>query len=240
MYLDNRSDLSPFITHLTRDTPYGTAKQKLTSILENHKILVGRPFGMAVDQIRKTGTEQIKQKNLDSQRCVCFTEIPLENIKNILGLSNNEQWQFKNYGIAVTRNSARKQGANPVWYLDMTRKNESLTTPVEKLIEESLRNPDDFCSSHIAAITPFIEPMFIHSEGSKKEVWWEREWRSTSPLFLLTKICVLCPEAEIENFKKVCAGSRIESVCFIDPLWPKNRIDNEIFNLFDYEDLFKI
>ena len=56
-----------------------------------------------------------------SQRVVCFTETPLEQIAMMLEDEPGRSVHFEPYGFLVTKPVARKTGCQPVWYTDHTR-----------------------------------------------------------------------------------------------------------------------
>lgn len=220
--LARRSDLSTFLVHLTRTTDDMDADDKLESILKGQKLEARNAFGPAVPRL-----EKVKQ-SVDSQKCVCFTETPLEHVSLLLGKIDNRNCDFKPYGVAITRKQGRKEGVNPVWYTDMTVGHDWICHHhIEPLIDEAI-NSGRFDKSHVAAISPFIEQMGsgkseFSEKGYKKEFWWEREWRKVGNFRLPTHLIVLCPEDEIRRFRTV-VDNLDKDDCFIrprfiDPRW---------------------
>jgi hypothetical protein len=67
-----RTDLSTFLVHLTRDQPGVVAGSALRSILTTGQIEARSVFGSARTRLEEQGCAPM------SQRCVCFTETPLE------------------------------------------------------------------------------------------------------------------------------------------------------------------
>jgi Protein of unknown function (DUF2743). len=142
--LARRSDLSTFIVHLTRDYNDHNAKENLKSIIRSWVIEARSPYGSA------------KDKNVDSQKCVCFTETPLEHIHLLIKKIKGRSYEFKPYGVAITKKLARKNKVNPVWYVEATDKQSSLMRSINELIQKT---NGTFDSSTISKITPFIEQM---------------------------------------------------------------------------------
>lgn len=105
--ISRRSDLSTFAVHLTRDTSGGSARDALLSILCQGMIEARSPLGQAVTKLRKANI------SLSSQNCVCFTETPLEHLSLLTQPIDGRDFQFKPYGIAITRVVARRRKANP-------------------------------------------------------------------------------------------------------------------------------
>jgi hypothetical protein len=70
---------------------------------------------------------------------------------------------------------------------------------------------------------PFIEQMGTFPGGSRKEFWWEREWRRVGHYALPDRVIGLCPESEIDDFRRSTAN-RVTEYAFIDPRWGLERI----------------
>lgn len=190
-----RSDLSTFVVHLTRNGDDQSAREKLKSILQCGRIKAKSMFAHAKNTLEEYNLD------CDSQKCVCFTETPLEYTYLLLEEIDYRQVEFKPYGIAVTKRLARENGVNPVWYLDITPGHDWLTKPVNVLINEAL-DSGDFEDAPIAKLTPFIEQMGTQESKYRKEFWWEREWRKQGDFKLPNHFVVLCPESDHKEFKK--------------------------------------
>jgi len=229
--LRRRTDLSTFVIHWTRQGSDGkTALENLGSILQQRTLLARTPMGVATGpsgplqkavDARKL-TEKEHKNALDSQRVVCFTEAPLEQAWSFVCTISGRQNQLEPFGLAFTKSKARRLGVNPVWYVDMTpaRGHYWLTNRVGELVEQAARE-GSFASKPIASIAPFVEGMGTWREGSRKEFWWEREWRHRGNLqFSLEDIAVVfCPEEhrrELASHVK-CDSSR--TLPIIDPAW---------------------
>jgi len=104
---------------------------------------------------------------------------------------NNRRIQFNGYGIAFTKTFARRRGANPVWYLDITPGHDWLTGPIQELRDQAVQaatppggavEAELLAAAPILRLTPFIEQMGPTRDGGHKEFWWEREWRRVGDL----------------------------------------------------------
>jgi len=113
--LHRRSDLSTFIVHFTRDGADSSAHDNLMSILRRQRLQAQNPFGMAKDLAQQCPAV------VNRQRTVCFTETPLEHAWMMCQDIESRDVRFTGHGLAFTRTFARRAGANPVWYLDMTK-----------------------------------------------------------------------------------------------------------------------
>ncbi|MDU0299845.1 hypothetical protein [Streptomyces sp. PAL114] len=116
---------------------------------------------MAADLARKYETIA------ETQRTVCFTETPLEHAWMMSEKIPSRRIRFNGYGLAFTRTLARRRGANPVWYLDITPGHDWLTVPINNMVEEAkgvAGDPaeggvDAAATADILRLTPFIEQM---------------------------------------------------------------------------------
>jgi hypothetical protein len=217
--LYRRSDLSTFVVHLTRDEEHKSAKDKLKSITRDWTIRAKSPFGAAVK------TLNAKQMSTNSQECVCFTETPLEYIHLMTAEIIERDYTFKNYGIAMTKKMARKNGVNPVWYTDITPGHDWLMKPINALIDEAVKS-GNFCDSEIAKITPFIEQMGDNrpTGGDLKEFWWEREWRHAGDFELPNHVITICPEDDFSEFEDLVQEQQGFKPKCINPNWGLEKI----------------
>lgn len=238
--LARRSDLSTFLVHLTRSDGGQSASDRLKGILRDQKILARNAFGMAAAELQK------RQLPDDHQKAVCFTETPLQNVNLLAEKIEGRDCQFEPYGIAIARRQARRSGANPVWYLDITPGHEWLTNPVNILIMEAIEK-GDFSKQPIAKLTPYLEQMGSRPAGNdpwdrgyRKEFWWEREWRHVGDFSLPPRYIVLCPSADIAEIKAVIDGllpiDEPDKVSYIDPRWSLEMIIGRLAGL-GFDDL---
>jgi len=133
------------------------------------------------------------------------------------------QSELEPYGLAFTKARARELGLNPVWYIDQTQTGRDwLTNRIKNLINQA-RASGEFATSDIAALTPFFEHMqpAYKGGGTRKEFWWEREWRYVGNFtFELSDVALgLCPDDGVEHFEKLTR----DEVRFIDPRWSIER-----------------
>jgi hypothetical protein len=95
---------------------------------------------------------------------------------------------------------ARRNGANPVWYVDMTPGHDwQQARALDALRDEACGG---FADRPAARLFPFCEPMGAWPSG-QREFWWEREWRKIGDYRLAEDEIAfwLCPEDEIESFE---------------------------------------
>lgn len=206
-----RTDLGTFLVHLTRGTLVAVARQNLRQILSDGQIEARSSFGPAVRKL------EAAHLPTDSQRCVCFTETPLEHTHLLLEDIVARDIRLAPYGIAIPKKLGRSKGVNPVWYQDITPGHRWLTQPVDALIEAAIAD-HSFAGSPIEEIAPFIEQMGTQRGGYRKEFWWEREWRMRGNFALPDRVIVLCPENEIPDFTRLVRELG-RHASFVDPTW---------------------
>jgi hypothetical protein len=229
--LAQRSDLSAFVVHLTRDHPQADAKQNLRSIIQQRVLRAGEPKGWATWE-----RFQLPNEVLESQRVVCFSETPLEYARALFEDIAGRTVQLKPYGLALPRMVARWMGVSPVWYVDMSRapgqwRDWHVKNALNELVAEATEN---FAASPIARLTPFIEGMGSWPNPDNggvrvREFSWEREWRHVGDLNLepwWDKILWLCPEVEIPELVE-----RLGHRHCIDPSWSLERIIGHLMGL---------
>ena len=220
--LSRRSDLSTFLVHFTRDFHRKSAKRNLKRILRTATLEARSAFGPAKDLSRK--------KDRDSQRCVSFSEVPLEHLSCLTCEIPGRRIRLSSFGLAFTKMRAREKGANPVWYMDITPGHDFLTKSLDKMIEaEQCRGV--FRDSHLSKICPFIEQMGTgvrRSDGHRyqKEFWWEREWRHVGNFRFFTSDLAFgfAPERYVEEFEELMHRPNHRSVRFLDPNWSAERM----------------
>jgi hypothetical protein len=204
--------LSTFIAHFTRDQGATKAKDNLVNILKYGRIQARSVYGMASDLAAEV------PEIAETQRVVCFTETPLEHAWMMNRPIEDRQISLTGFGLAFTKTFARKHSVNPVWYLDITpggpgRPRNWLTNPINTLVEQAKDQAwddeldegdiDRLAEAPILRLTPFIEQMGPTKE-SKKEFWWEREWRCVGDLLFAPEdvVVVFAPEDEHDGVKQ--------------------------------------
>jgi hypothetical protein len=217
--ISRRTDLGTFLVHLTRGD---NARANLESMLRSQAIEARSPFGAAFRALNDAGLAT------DSQKCVCFTETPLEHGHLLLQEIEGRRLEFAPYGVALPKKVGRQRGVNPVWYVDITPGHEWLMNPINDLVMTEIRE-SGFEGSSIEQIAPFIEQMGTRNEGGpsdyRKEFWWEREWRHRGNIYLPNRLIVLCPEDEIEHFRDVVDGDEMcPKAAYMDPRWGLEQI----------------
>lgn len=239
--LHRRTDLSTFLVHLSRTSNGVAARDRLLSILGSRQITAGGPFGMGAELASR------HESIAHTQRVVCFTETPLEHVWMQCREVEGRQMKFEPYGLAVTRTWGRINGANPVMYIDITPTGRDwLTNPINALIDTAesgqqvVRQGDRWIvpaleHSPILMLLPFFEQMG-KPKDTRKEFWWEREWRKVGDLSFTWSdlVAVFVPDSDHAAFRSALAHRMAsqdpppppgwEQLSIIDPRWGLERI----------------
>jgi hypothetical protein len=207
--LHRRTDLSTFVVHLTRARSAAewqqeqSAKDCLYSIATDGRIRALKAHGWAKEQ------DDPNDPNAQSQRVVCFSETPLEHINSLVVPIAQRKVPLAEWGLVITKMVARQAGVNPIWYVDMTTAQYAqweISLAVDALKVQALAWPAGFHAHPAAKIFPFFEVMGTWRNvqpPSRKEFWWEREWRMRGDYFFgLDQIAFwIVPEAEQTGFQ---------------------------------------
>jgi hypothetical protein len=228
--LHRRTDLSTFVVHLTKDTDDGrTAKQNLQSILSARTIEARTAMGWLGGVERGDAVPEVEREGM---KVVCFSETPLEHAYSLMADIVDRDVKLSSYGIGFTKVAARLNGANPVWYVDMSvGRTWELATALDELRGRAVAS--GFASHPASKILPFIEAMYTGTP--RKEFWWEREWRSLGN-FTFQRYHVallLVPEADFGDFESL-------RYALVDPSWSLERmiahladVDPDLTSTFD-------
>jgi hypothetical protein len=211
--LNRRADLSTFLVHLTKgDDP----KASLISILSDYRIKATTAMGWAKLEATSLGPDAEA-----SQKVVCFSETPLDQIYSMYAEIARRQVRLKPYGLAFTKMVARGKGTNPVWYVDMTPGYTwAICASLNAMRTDACSSDESAFIDHPASsIFPFAEPMGTWNGRSQHEFWWEREWRHKDDFWFGEHeiALVLAPEAEHGDFEDLIPGK------VIDPNWSLER-----------------
>ena len=145
-------DMSEYVVHFTKD-PEGTGDgyRTMLSILSQGQLNPGGPFGVAAAHDFLG----------DSQKSVCMSEIPLDQLRRVV--DNRSE-----YGIAFKQSFLIANGGARVWYINVPS---PLAESWRAVVTEQAAQEDP--GAHIWAMTPFVH---VASEWFS-QYEWEREWR---------------------------------------------------------------
>lgn len=216
--LNFRTDISPFLVHLTRSrNPGQTARDNLTSILGQQLLACGSTlvsdarFGVYTDGL----SDDLKRRLFCA---ICFTETPVSEIHNLLEIAYRHV-RLEPYGLVFLKDRLESRGVSPVVYLNNVRGDKD---PVFQALC-SLRTTHAAAAAELLPLVSVFglkiqPPGAPNRPPGEVDFRWEREWRLPyikAPLeFNSDDVFVgLCPHGEIPQFEALLAG-----VGFIDPV----------------------
>ncbi|MBB3813651.1 hypothetical protein FHY13_001998 [Xanthomonas arboricola] len=209
-----RTDISPFLAHLTKTAGDTSAENVLRVILDSGQLLAG---GSEVSDIKYGGNnlQMSAEQRKSFFGAVCLTETPLSEVYCLLDLASR-RINLEPYGLLFVKEKIRNKGASPVYYLNNYPEDKytiaqalfSLTATHEAAAKEILP---------LFSVTgPFLAPPGQIRQG-KQEFSWEREWRypaSKGPLaFEQNDVFIgLCPADRIAAMERAYPWLK-----FVDP-----------------------
>ena len=223
--LAERSDLSPFLFHLTRDGSWASyqnfetldgktlhtlnAKSSLEAILQASKIEARAGYGFFYHMVPWRGANPQSNVRRDWLRAVCFTETPLDDVWLQVQKLPQRALQFRPYGLAFREDVIRAAGGNPLLYINSR---DSAITAATKAIANS---PSCAAMKPLLPLFESFGPPVHKARDVEIDFRWEREWRVPRDFsFQHQEVAFgLCPEAEIAHFEGIVGGA----FPFVDP-----------------------
>jgi Putative abortive phage resistance protein AbiGi, antitoxin len=207
-------DMSDFVVHFTKDHGGKGAYDNSLSILYEGRIRARNTFG-AARSIVGLGA---------SQKCVCFSEVPLGQLQRLVD-------RCSLYGIGFEKEVVASQGGAPVWYLEKDTPVANAFVDLRRKSRAGGLDPDD----PIWRLTPFVD-MPGEYNGSPYRFEWERQWRVAGDFRFSTDdvAFLLIPDdlhvAARDFFVQVERdNSGPAYFCpFLDPTWGEDEIEGEL------------
>lgn len=228
----NRDDFSRFLVHLTRDYDDEIALDNLVNIIKTRLIEARNHHCLFKYDFDKLGfTNKLK----NSFNTVCFTEVPLNQIKNITA-DIKRQIKLKPYGLVFWKENLFDMGASPAVYIN------SIGTQLKKYLLEDFRKNFEDISRYKDLI---VEKSEFHKEliqyyslinivEPKHDFMWEREWRYNGDFkFKIVDLVGIIAE-DSKAFSKKCE-EKIKSQTILNDLKKVPIISPE----WGYEELFE-
>ncbi|MGM0332017.1 hypothetical protein [Enterococcus sp. AZ050] len=213
--LTDRTDISKFLTHLTRNTRDATAKENLISILNDKRINASSYCCMFNKELSKLSEEYQKEFSV-----TCFTETPLDRLKVVVKTLEHNNRRFEPYGLIFMKDTQCLEsgfGINPVIYI--RQKNTSLT----KSFWDQFNNWKD--SPNENASFPTFGCLVNHV-SSENDFQWQREWRMKGDYHFDYNhiVAVIAPQEEHTAIKEFCTFESANKLTFIDSEWNTEEI----------------
>jgi hypothetical protein len=220
--LNFRTDISPFLVHLTKPKPRPfphrdrPAHYILEKILEERSLVAGQTsvsdarFGMYTADL-----------NDDERRelfgAICFTETPISEIHNLLEIEGRAV-DLSPYGLVFLKEQLQSRGVSPVLYFNNFAGDKD---PIFQALCGLVETDRDAALEVLPLMSVFGER--VRAPGAQQvppgivDFRWEREWRRPSargPLeFDEEDIFIgLCAHKHIDRFEAV-----LPEIGFIDP-----------------------
>lgn len=220
--LQFRSDFSPFLVHLTRQSENSgnPASEIFKLILESEKLIAGDdPVSLASFGIKYQELKDNREKNRNYFNAVCLTETPLNEIHCLLDIRGRKV-QLEPYGLVFLRDSLEKKGVSPVIYLNNHLNDK---TCVIRGLCKLIDSDESVAKEILPLISVFGNQVLPYSNSLDQDpkgsidFRWEREWRYPAVKGVLSfdseDIFIgLCPHDEIDQFEKI-----YPKIKFMDP-----------------------
>ncbi|MDL2324541.1 hypothetical protein LJC61_05255 [Ruminococcaceae bacterium OttesenSCG-928-A16] len=218
--LSERTDLSNFLVHLTRDSPESSAKESLISILNAQKIEARNHHCLFKKSLEK--------EPLDFQKkfyVTCYTETPLDKIKHLTKKIENRNKKFQPYGLVFIKSNQKKSekgsenAPNPVFYA-MGNNGfliRALFSEFDQYLEDFENgNPNNF--NLIGSLVNIV--------NENHNFQWEREWRTVGDYeFLIPELAaVIAPSSEHSDIRSKVNYYFADAITFIDIDWNMEQI----------------
>lgn len=210
------TDMSEFVVHFTKATAR-PADSDNTPYLQHLGILWD---GQLTPSEKRWGAARDDEQLGDSQRAVCFSEVPLPFTARIADRRGSS------YGLGFTQEFVRRQGAARVWYLD---EDEAAASDFAELMQ--IHRADFDAEDPLWKLTPLVVQPY-----ERYRFEWEREWRLPGPRglhFTMEDIAFLfIPEGLHESARQFFDGyadtGPIPRCPFIDPHWDEATIESAL------------
>ena len=210
-----RSDISPFLVHLTRDNEDISAKEVLHTIIREKQLKSGKnPVSDARFGRRISDDERLKYFG-----AVCFTETPLNEVHCLFNIAYR-QINLKPYGLVFLKHKLKEKGVSPVLYIN-NEEGDKLDC-IKALCSLIETHPEE-AQQILPLISVFGKKFYPINNEDRVDFLWEREWRypySRGPFQINADdvFIGLCPHEEINEFEKLFGEIFSEKVPFIDPM----------------------
>lgn len=216
--LSNRTDISDFIIHLTRDNEGKTAEENLTNILNEMKVEARAHHCLFNGSLNKQ-SDVIRKK----YHVACFTETPIHKLQDIFNIKNKQK-DFKPYGIIFSKDSLKDyeecgmedlaNHPNPVFYA--SGDNKALVKSLYQQYDKWLDDQNNSIENNF-----HVFGSLVNLVNDKHNFIWEREWRTVGDYkFIIPDIiAVIAPESQHDNIRNNVYYEFSEAITFIDISW---------------------
>jgi hypothetical protein len=165
----------------------------------------------------------------ETQRVVCFSEIPLDMLDRLIDRRSL-------YGVGFTKEFLVAKGGAPLWYLDKEGEQAPIIrAQIDQRVAAGVDADDPFWR-----LTPFIDNPGNYA-GRPYRFEWEREWRVIGDMrFHQDDVAFLfLPEEDHDPARQFFVDADIANagpayLCpYVDPRWEMERIQDALKNVPD-------
>ena len=225
----SRDDYSRFLVHLTRDYDGSTACANLISILNDKAIHARNPHCLFQGKMKQYDFSDGLKRRFYS---VCFSEVPLHQIRYISGNIAGRRIKLRPYGLVFWKDELLDKGANPAVYINA--KGTDLKRYLLRRFDDDFSNIKTVGSlkkdtDYYAEIIQYYCLINIISE--RHDFAWEREWRYQGDFeFSFTDIAAVVaqnPKDFLKVAKKTLSHDDMEKLrrtAIIDPRWSYEQV----------------
>jgi len=213
--LQFRTDISPFLVHLTRKQNGMSANEVLRKIIHEMKLKQsGKKISDACFGINDRQLESSEGQNLFS--AICFSETPLNEIHSLLDIKGRNV-ELESYGLVFLKKQLAEKNVSPVLYINNeTGDKDNVFQVLGSLAKEHLQEAK-YILPLIAVFGQKVTAANATKQNGKVDFSWEREWRypHIHGDFDFNKEDVfigLCPDNEITEFESI-----FSPIKFVDP-----------------------
>lgn len=211
-----RSDLSPFLVHLTKSHSGASAKENLFQILDGQSLKSGTG---EVSDVKYGGFTQSLDDDDRAKyfNAVCFTETPLNEIHCLLEIGYRNV-NLEPYGVVFLKSRLKERDVSPAVYINNTNGNKNkLIQALYSLTEEHKGAAKQLLPLVSVFGQKIQHPGAQNPPNGEVDFIWEREWRypmvSGDLEFTQEDVFMgICPHEEIAKFE-----TRYPDMKFFDP-----------------------
>jgi hypothetical protein len=172
----DRDDFSRFLVHLTRDYEGTSAQDNLIAMLRNRRIHARNAHCLFAPKIASIGFSDVLKRQFNT---VCFTEVPLNQLKYLTQDIPGRRIKLKPYGLVFWKAHLLDEGANPAIYVNS--KAHGLRELLLRQFDEHFRGLRQYrqfkaqFGKDADAIIRYYATINLISD--RVDFSWEREWR---------------------------------------------------------------
>jgi hypothetical protein len=230
----SRDDLSRFLVHLTRDYNGQSARSNLVSVLRQKKIFARNAHCLFMHKIDRMECSKVLKGKF---KTVCFTEVPLTQIKRIVRPMSDRKIKLKPYGIVFWKDHLFEMGASPSIYINAN--GTSLSDYLNDQFDYHFRDVKSFRA--LQQVEKDYHEEIVHYYSlinvvrDDHDFMWEREWRYNGDLTFRYRDVAAVIAKDPDDFRAYCddvlepgVAVWIRRLPVIDPGWGYEELVEEM------------